>query len=395
MDSYDVVVIGAGPAGYVSAIRAAQLGLKTACIDEWVGKDGKPTLGGTCLNVGCIPSKALLDSSEEYYHLGHRMDSHGIKLDNLQLDVPTMIHRKDKIVQTLTKGIEGLFKKNAVTWIKGHGQLASNTQVDVESTAGEEPFSVTAKNIIIATGSSPRHLPDVALDGEYIVDSSGGLDFQEVPKKLGIIGAGVIGLELGSVWKRLGSEVVLLEAMDRFLFFADDEIADAAFKEFSKQGLNINLDTRVLSAKREGEGVSIRYQDGEGDHEISVDRLIVAVGRKPNRERLNAKGVDLQVDERGYIHVDDHCATSQPGIYAIGDVVRGPMLAHKGSEEGVMVAERIAGQDSHVNYQTIPGLFIQNLKLPGWAKQNESYGLQPGSIAQGASLSPQTGELAQ
>ncbi len=372
MDSYDVVVIGAGPAGYVAAIRAAQLGLKTACIDRWVNKHDEAALGGTCLNVGCIPSKALLDSSERYYQARHELDAHGVRADGVSLDLETMIRRKDEIVQTLTGGVSSLFKKNGVQWLKGQGRLLSEKRVEVRATHDEHSATVVeAEHIIIATGSSPRSIPNVVLDHDRIVDSSGAMEFRKVPETLGVIGAGVIGLEMGSVWNRLGSEVVLLEALDDFLSFTDRDIAKAAYKEFTKQGLDIHLGTRVLSAEAGDNGVEVKYQDGDGDHTLNVDRLVVAVGRKPNTDDLNAEEVNLYVDESGFVHVDDHCRTNLPHVYAVGDAVRGPMLAHKGSEEGVMVAERIAGQKSHVNYEAIPWVIYTWPEI-AWVGQTES-----------------------
>ena len=370
MKKYDVLVIGAGPAGYVSAIRSSQLGFSTACVDAWVGKDGKPTLGGTCLNVGCIPSKALLESSELYYHTQKKLSAHGIRVGSAQIDVRAMIARKDRIVQTLTNGVAGLLKKNKVTWIAGRAKLMPDHVVTVEPTDGSAAESIQAEHIIIATGSSPRDIPSMPLDGKLIVDSSGGLEFSEVPERLGIIGAGVIGLELGSVWKRLGSEVVLLEAMDTFLPFADEQVAQVAQREFTNQGLDIRLGARVLSAKAGKSNVSVIYQDGKGDQTLTCDKLIVAVGRKPMTEAMNTAETGLLLDERGYVHVDEHCRTNLPNIYAIGDVVRGPMLAHKGSEEGVMVAERIAGEQARVNYDTIPWVIYTHPEI-AWVGKTE------------------------
>lgn len=353
MKKYDVVVIGAGPAGYVAAIRCAQLGFSTAVADKWVGKDGKPALGGTCLNVGCIPSKALLESSEQFYQATHKLERHGVRFKGLHFDVPAMIERKDKIVQTLTEGVQYLFKKNNITWLPGTARLLNPQTVEITPHGGQ-PEAVEARFIIIATGSTPRDLPNVPLDGTHIVDSSGALDFKEVPENLVIIGAGVIGLELGSVWKRLGSKVVLLEAMDSFLPMVDDQIAQAAQKEFEHQGLDIRLGARVLSGKAGRRKVVVNYEDSKGPHEIECDKLVVAVGRRPSTETLNAEAVGLLLDERGYIHVDDYCRTNLPSVFAIGDVVRGAMLAHKGSEEGVMVAERLAGEETKLNYDVIP-----------------------------------------
>ncbi|HMP90531.1 MAG TPA: dihydrolipoyl dehydrogenase [Kiritimatiellia bacterium] len=354
MKKFDVLVIGAGPAGYVAAIRCAQLGKITACVDCWIGKDGKPALGGTCLNVGCIPSKAWLESSEYYHEVTHKLGAHGIKAGEVTLDVAAMLARKDKIVTSLTKGVESLFKKNKVTWIAGKARMIPGQKVEVTPSLGGEAEIIEAEHIIIATGSSARHIPNVLIDDKRIFESAGALDFTSVPRKLVVIGAGVIGLELGSVWKRLGSEVILLEAMDSFLAMADDQIADEAWKEFKRQGLDIRLGTRVLSATTKEDSVTVRYQDEKGDHALECDRVIVAVGRKPMLQWLGAAEVGLELDERGYIHVDEFCGTNLPNVYAIGDVVRGPMLAHKGSEEGVMVAERIAGEEARVNHDTIP-----------------------------------------
>lgn len=351
---YDVVVIGGGPAGYVAAIRAAQLGMNVACVDRTVGKGGKPALGGTCLNVGCIPSKALLESSEHFHQARHGFEKHGIKITDAKIDVPAMIGRKDKIVSQLTGGIEYLFKKNKVTWLKGSGKLLPGKKIEVTSADKKEVETVEAENIIIATGSTPRHIPNVLQDEDTIVDSTGALDFTEVPPKLGIIGAGVIGLELGSVWARLGSEVVLLEAMDSFLSMCDENIAKIAHKEFTTQGLDIRLGCRVLNAKAAKKKVTIEYEDKDGSHTLTFDKLVVAVGRKPNTDGLNTNEIGLLLDERGFIHVDEVCRTNIPGIFAIGDVTRGPMLAHKGSEEGVMVAERIKGEATRINYDAIP-----------------------------------------
>ncbi len=376
MQEFDVIVIGGGPAGYVAAIRSAQLGMKTAIVDEYIGKDNQPALGGTCLNAGCIPSKALLDSSEHYDRVLHKFAGHGIRAKEVDLDVPAMISRKDKIVSTLTRGVAGLMKKNKVTWLQGHGRLELGMKVAVKPHKGKAEV-YQAKHIILATGSTPRMLPNIQVDQERIVDSTGALEFQEVPKKLGVIGAGVIGLELGSVWSRLGAEVIVLEAMDDFLAMTDSQIAKEALKEFKRQGLDIHLGTRVKHAEATKEGVALEYEDGEGSHKLTVDKLIVAVGRKPHTEGLNATEIDLLIDESGYIHVDEFCATNIPGIYAIGDVVRGPMLAHKGSEEGVMVAERIAGMKSRVNHDTIPWVIYTWPEI-AWVGQTEDSVRQAG-----------------
>ncbi|MCS6770903.1 MAG: dihydrolipoyl dehydrogenase [Kiritimatiellae bacterium] len=370
MRKFDVIVIGAGPAGYVAAIRCAQLGFATAVVDKWIGKDGRPALGGTCLNVGCIPSKALLESSEQYEQARHALESHGVRFKGLSFDVAAMIERKDKIVQTLTQGVQYLFKKNNITWIPGSARLASSTTVQVAPSGGGEIETIEARYIIIATGSVPRELPHVPVDGNLIVDSSGALEFKDVPPNLVIIGAGVIGLELGSVWKRLGSNVVLLEAMDTFLPMVDDQIAQAAHKEFERQGLDIRLGARVLSGKAGKRKVTVQYEDSKGSHELECDKLVVAVGRRPNTEKLNAEGIGLLIDERGFIHVDDHCRTNIPNIFAIGDVVRGPMLAHKGSEEGVMVAERLAGEEAKINYDVIPWVIYTSPEI-AWVGKTE------------------------
>jgi dihydrolipoamide dehydrogenase len=370
MKTFDVVVIGGGPAGYVAAIRCGQLGMSTALVDEYTGKNGKPSLGGTCLNAGCIPSKALLDSSEHYDRIKNKYAAHGITTGELALDVPKMIGRKDKIVESLTQGVAGLLKKNKVTWLQGHGRLELGMKVRVTNKDGDRE-EVQAKHIILATGSVPRSLPNITIDQERIVDSTGALDFQEVPRRLGVIGAGVIGLELGSVWSRLGAEVVVLEAMDDFLATTDSQIAGEALKEFKKQGLDIHLGARVKKAETKGDHVLINYEDADGSHVLEVDKLVVAVGRKPHTDGLNATEVDLLMDESGYIHVDEFCATNIPDIYAIGDVVRGPMLAHKGSEEGVMVAERLAGMKTRVNHATIPWVIYTWPEI-AWVGKSES-----------------------
>ncbi|MDH3636883.1 MAG: dihydrolipoyl dehydrogenase [Gammaproteobacteria bacterium] len=352
-DHYDVIVIGAGPAGYVAAIRCAQLGLSTACVDDWKGKDGNASLGGTCLNVGCIPSKALLDSSEQYHRLQHQFSAHGIKVQDPTMDVGTMVARKDKIVATLTKGISMLFKANGVSHVYGHGRLLADKHVQLSNEGGKSQ-RISGEHIILASGSVPIDIPVAPVDGDRIVDSSGALEFSEVPPRLGVIGAGVIGLELGSVWRRLGSEVVILEALDDFLPAVDQQIAKQAHKIFKKQGLDIKLGARVTNAEIQGDQVRVEYQIDGAEQSLELDRLIVAVGRRPNTEELVDAGVGVDRDERGFLEVDEHCATAVSGIYAIGDAVRGPMLAHKGSEEGVAVAERIAGQSGHVNYEVIP-----------------------------------------
>jgi len=357
MKSFDVVVIGAGPAGYIAAIRAAQLGLSTACIEEWRTPKGEFALGGTCLNVGCIPSKALLESSENYERVLHQFKAHGISASGVKFDLKTMLERKDKIVGKMTSGIAGLFKKNKVVWLQGHARLLSGgTTWKVQ--AGEE--QVEAKNVIIATGSKARHLPGVAVDNKIVCDNEGALAFDSVPERLGVIGAGVIGLELGSVWRRLGSKVKVLEALPTFLGAADETVAAEAWKVFTKtQGLDIELGVSIgsVTSVRNGakKGLSIQYTAQDKSSKIfECDRLIVSVGRVPNTDDLGAQNVGLKLDARGFIEVDKNCRTALPRVYAVGDVVRGPMLAHKGEDEGVMVAEIIAGQHGHVNYDAIP-----------------------------------------
>ena len=353
-ETFDLVVLGAGPAGYTAAIRAAQLGMHVACVDSGVSPEGKPSLGGTCLNVGCIPSKALLESSEHFHRAKVDLKEHGISVADVRMDVPAMIERKNKIVRGLASGVGTLFAKNKVVPFAGNGRLLSGMRVEVTLLAGGPVETLTAKNILIATGSLPRDIDAVPADGKLIVDSSGALDFAATPEKLGVIGAGVIGLELGSVWNRLGSKAVLLEAMDTFLPGADEQIAEAALKEMTRQGLDIRLGARVLSAKTGKDKVDVEYEDASGKHSIEFSKLVVAIGRKPNTQGIDVNEVGLLLDERGYIHVDEFCRTNLPNIYAVGDVVRGPMLAHKASEEGVMVVERLAGEASRVNYDAIP-----------------------------------------
>jgi len=354
---FDVVVIGAGPAGYVAAIRAAQLGMSTACIDQWKTPQGKYALGGTCLNVGCIPSKALLESSENYERVLHKFKVHGITASGVKLDLERMLARKDAIVSKMTAGIEGLFKKNKITWLQGRGSFASGGttwKLDVAGAQGSE--AIEARNVIIATGSKARGLPGIEVDNRLICDNEGALAFPAVPERLGVIGAGVIGLELGSVWRRLGAKVKILEALPTFLGAADESVAKEAWKIFTaEQGLDIELGVNIGAVKKSKKGISIEYVTSETSSKIlEVDRLIVSVGRVPNTDGLGAESVGLRLDERGFIDVDKNCRASLPRVFAIGDVVRGPMLAHKGEEEGVMVAEIIAGQHGHVNYDAIP-----------------------------------------
>lgn len=352
---FDVLVIGAGPGGYIAAIRAAQLGLNVACLEGNAYDDpkGEARLGGTCLNVGCIPSKALLASSEEFENASHHLADHGITVGDVKVDVAKMLKRKDDIVSKMTKGIEFLFRKNKVTLFKGYGKFtgkaAEGFQVEVN---GE---TLTAKQVIIATGSKARHLPGVAVDNNLISDNEGALKFGTVPKKLGVIGAGVIGLELGSVWRRLGAEVTVLEALPAFLGAADEGVAKEAQKLLTKQGLQFHLSVKVDEVKTGKDNVTVNYTDKDGKAQtLEVDRLIVSVGRVPNTDNLGLDAVGLGVDQRGFIEVDDHCQTKVPGIWAIGDVVRGPMLAHKAEDEGVAVAERIVGQKPHIDFNTVP-----------------------------------------
>ena len=354
-EKYDVVVIGAGPAGYVAAIRAAQLGLSVACVEQWLDDKGKVRLGGTCLNVGCIPSKALLDSSQKFADARDSLGVHGITVSGATIDVPAMLKRKDAIVEQLTGGIAGLFKHNGVTAISGTGRVLSGTRVEVTDKAGKVEL-MAAGNIIIAAGSLPVAIPPAPVDNKFIIDSTGALELTEVPRRLGVIGAGIIGLELGSVWARLGSEVVMLEALDSFLPVMDQQIAKEAAKIFRRQGLDIRLGTRVTGAQVKDGAVEVTYGTASGEQVETFDKLIVAVGRKPRSQELFATDSGVTLDERGYIFVNDYCETEAPHIFAVGDVVRGPMLAHKGSEEGIMVAERIAGKNAQMNYDCIPSI---------------------------------------
>jgi dihydrolipoamide dehydrogenase len=370
---YDVIVIGAGPGGYVAAIKAAQLGLKTACVEKWVDGNSKVVLGGTCLNTGCIPSKALLDSSHKFAEANKHFDVHGISVGKVSIDVPTMIARKNKVVSQLTGGIAGLFKANGVTSIIGSGRLLKDRKVEVTGSDGKKQvFSAT--HVILAAGSVPVEIPPTPLQDGVIVDSTGALEFQEVPKRLGVIGAGVIGLELGSVWSRLGSEVVVLEAMDSFLPAVDQQIAKEAQKILGKQGLDIRLGAKVTGSsvsKGKNPKVTVQYSSKDGDKEEIFDKLIVCVGRKPYTVDLLSEDCGVQNDERGFIKVDDYCATGVQGVYAVGDLVRGPMLAHKASEEGVMVAERIAGHKASMNYDHVPAVIYTHPEIASVGKTEE------------------------
>ncbi len=369
-DKYDVIVIGAGPGGYVAAIKAAQLGLKTACVESWTSEDGKQqVLGGTCLNVGCIPSKALLEISHKYEEAQHGFADQGIELNDLKINIGQMMERKSGIVKQLTGGIAGLFKSNGVTSIHGRGKLLANRQVEVTDKDGKTA-SYEADNIILASGSNPIEIPPAPFKEGYIVDSEGALEFDEVPKRLGVIGAGVIGLELGSVWARLGSDVTVIEALESFLPAVDQQVAKDALKQFRKQGLDIKLGARMTNAEIKGKQVHVEYEDSEGKQQDKFDKLIVAVGRRPNTENLLAADAGVNLDERGFIFVDDTCKTDAPGVWAIGDVVRGPMLAHKASEEGVMVAERIADHKHQVNYDCIPNVIYTSPEV-AWVGKSE------------------------
>ena len=369
MSDFDVVVIGAGPGGYVAAIRCAQLGLKTACIDRWVGKNGKPAVGGTCLNVGCIPSKALLNSSERYEDMRLHAADHGINSGDVSIDVEKMLARKDKIVLELTDGISALFKSNKIVFYAGHGCLVEAGTVRVSS-EDQDDQTLAAKHVILASGSQPVQLPGMAVDNKTIFDSSGALEFPTVPKTLGIIGAGVIGLELGSVWRRLGAEVVILEAAQSLLGSADSMIAREAKKQFSRQGLDIRLGCKVTHVDNTENGCSIHYLDGENNESIGVERLIVAVGRRPVTDGLLDSNCGVALDDNGAVLVDADCATAVPGVWAIGDAVRGPMLAHKASEEGIAVAERIAVGSSNIDHSIIPWVIYTHPEI-AWVGATE------------------------
>ena len=369
-EQFDVIVIGGGPAGYHAAIRAAQLGLKTACIDAWAGKDGKAALGGTCLNVGCIPSKALLDSSRQFWNATHAFDVHGIRFGKATIDVPTMVGRKDKIVKQFTGGVALLFKANKITPYFGKGKLLKDRQVEVTASDGSKQM-LKATNVIIATGSAPIELPFARFDGTHIVDNAGALDFTNPPKRLGVIGAGVVGLELGSVWKRLGSEVTILEALPDFLAAADADIAKAAQREFVKQGLKIEMGAKLEKAEIKGNEVLLTYGDKDGRKSLTVDKLLVAVGRRAYTEGVLGDDTGVKLDGRGHVEVDEHCWTGAEGVWAVGDCVRGPMLAHKGFEEGIAVAELIAGKAGHVDYDIIPWVIYTEPEI-AWAGKTEA-----------------------
>jgi dihydrolipoamide dehydrogenase len=370
--NFDVVVIGGGPGGYIAAIRAAQLGLNTACIDEWKNAAGGPALGGTCTNIGCIPSKALLQSSENFEHAGHAFAAHGIGLKELSIDVPKMLARKDGVVKQNNDGIVYLFKKNKVSFFHGRGSFvaADEEGYQIEVT-GDKPEQLRAKHVVVATGSNARALPGAEFDEERILSNDGALRIGGVPKTLGVIGAGVIGLEMGSVWRRLGAQVTVLEALPTFLAAVDKQVAKEAHKALAKQGLQIHLGVKINQVKAGKKGVTVHYADATGaEKKLEVERLIVSIGRVPNTEGLNAEAVGLKLDERGFVAVDEQCRSNLPRVWAVGDVVRGPMLAHKAEDEGVAVAERIAGQHGHVNFNTIPWVIYTSPEI-AWVGATE------------------------
>jgi len=369
---FDVIVIGGGPGGYIAAIRAAQLGFNTACVDEWKNDKGGPALGGTCTNIGCIPSKALLQSSEHYEHAGKHFAEHGINVKGLELDLAKMLARKDQVVKQNNDGVAYLFKKNKITFFHGRASFVKAAEGGYElKVAGAAEESIVGKHIIVATGSNARALPGAPFDEENILSNDGALRVGAVPKKLALIGSGVIGLEMGSVWRRLGAEVTVLEGLPTFLGAVDEQIAKEAKKAFDKQGLKIELGVKVGEVKTGKKGVSVAYTNAKGEAvSLDVDKLIVSIGRVPNTIGLNAEAVGLALDERGAITVDDNCKTNLPNVWAIGDVVRGPMLAHKAEEEGVAVAERIAGQHGHVNFNTIPWVIYTSPEI-AWVGQTE------------------------
>src|SRR5438128_3356131 len=371
-EPFDVIVIGGGPGGYVAAIRAAQLGLKTACIDDWKSADGKPALGGTCTNIGCIPSKALLQSSENFEQAGHGFAEHGVRVKGLELDLAQMLKRKDQVVKASNDGVVYLFKKNKVAFFHGRGSFVKAGADGCEvAVAGAQNETLTAKNVIVATGSVPRTLSGAAFDEKLILSNSGALAIPEVPRRLGVIGAGVIGLEMGSVWRRLGAEVTILEALPAFLGAADETIAKEAAKIFAKQGLAIELGVKISKVSGSKKGLSVQYAAADiSPKTLECDRLIVSIGRLANTEGLNAAAAGLKLDERGFVAVDGDCRTNLPNVWAIGDVVAGPMLAHKAEEEGVAVAERIVGQKPHVEFNTVPWVIYTTPEI-AWVGETE------------------------
>ena len=368
---YDVIIIGAGPAGYVAAIRCAQLGLKTICIDNWCNQKGKASLGGAYINAGCIPALVLLESSKIYRMLNHDIENHGISVDNIKIDVPKMVHRKNVTVEHLSQQIKDLFVKHQVETIHAYGHVLDSNRVEITKISNQNQSVIHGENIILATGSLPIEVPYAAIDNEFIIDSNSALDMQSIPKHLGIIGAGIIGFELGGIWSRLGSEVILLEAQENFLTTPDYQISTEAHRIYTEQGLDIRLGTRVMSAKKSNKKVIVEYQDKEGTHSLRLDKLIVATGRKPNTENLAAVEASLTLDESGYVHVDENCMTTLHGVYAIGDLtLLGPMLAHKGLEEGIFVAEHIANCHSPINYDIIPSVIYTDPEI-AWVGQTE------------------------
>jgi len=383
-NSYDLIVIGGGPGGYAAAIKAAQLGMSVACIEKRVGKKG-PALGGTCLNVGCIPSKALLDSSHKYTEAQHDFATHGIGVEKVSFDLVKMMDRKDKIVTQLTGGIEQLFKANGVTWLQGHGKLLAGKKVQVKDTDGNEK-TYDAKNVILASGSEPIDIPVAPQDGTHIVSSTGALEFSEVPKRLGVIGAGIIGLELGSVWSRLGAQVTVIEAQEALLPMVDGQVRKEVQKLLKKQNLTIHLGAKVSKAKVDGDVVKVAYTDAKGEQTAEFDKLIVAVGRKVNTDNLFGEGLELTMAERGMVQVDESCRTSIDGVYAIGDLVRGPWLAHKATEEGIVAVEVIAGHKAAMNYDAIPSVIyihpeVAWVGLTEEAAKENGYDVKTGSFS--------------
>lgn len=369
-DRFDVVVVGGGPAGYPAAIRAAQNGLSVACIDGWQNRDGQYAFGGTCLNAGCIPSKALLESSELFHRAQAEFGEHGIAVGSVAMDVAKMQARKDGIVKASTLGIQGLFKAAKVTALQGRGRLLAGKRV--EYTAADGTVRVlTAGSVILASGSTPTPLRSAPFDGVRVVDSWGALDFTEVPRRLGVIGAGVIGLELGSVWRRLGAAVTVLEAADAFLPMADEAVAKEALKQLGKQGLDIRLGAKVTAATVEGDAVAVSFEDAGGAQRLEFDRVVVAIGRRPYTDGLFADDAGIALDARGFVVVDEHCRTGVDGVYAVGDCVRGPMLAHKGKDEGLMAADLAAGRWGHVNYATVPSVIYTAPEM-AWVGQTEA-----------------------
>jgi dihydrolipoamide dehydrogenase len=368
-DAYDVIVIGGGPAGYPCALRAAQHKLKVACIDEWKNLDGTYAFGGTCLNAGCIPSKALLESTELVHRAQHEFQTHGIKVGEVSVDLAAMQKRKAQIVKASTNGINALFKAAGVVGLVGHGKLLSGNRVEFTSKDGTKQ-ELTAKQVVLASGSAPMELKSVPFDGKQVIDSWGALELDAVPKRLGVIGAGVIGLELGSVWRRLGSEVVVLEALESFLAMADGAVGKEALKHFKKLGLDVRLGAKVTASEKNASGVTLKYTDAKGEQSVTVDTVIVAIGRRPYTKELLGAGTGVEVDERGFIKVDHDCKTNVANVWAIGDAVRGPMLAHKGKEEGTAVADMIAGKVAEVNYKTVPSVIYTAPEI-AWVGQTE------------------------